>query len=76
MASGSGMNRAGLKGHDMDFLVVQDFPGHGLAAFGEDGQQRHKAQHRAHGNEQERQVQTGFIFTHGRLLSLNLKMVC
>lgn len=30
MASGSGMNRAGLKGHDMDFLVVQDFPGHGL----------------------------------------------
>lgn len=30
MASGSGMNRAGLKGHEMDFLVVQDFPGHGL----------------------------------------------
>jgi site-specific DNA-cytosine methylase len=30
MASGSGMNRAGLKGHEMDFLVVQDFPGSGL----------------------------------------------
>lgn len=30
MASGSGMNRAGLKGHEMDFLVVQDIPGHGL----------------------------------------------
>lgn len=30
MASGSGMNRAGMKGHEMDFLVVQDFPGHGL----------------------------------------------
>lgn len=30
MASGSGMNRAGLKGHEMDFLVVQDFPGCGL----------------------------------------------
>ncbi|MFI3905390.1 DNA cytosine methyltransferase [Ochrobactrum sp. S1502_03] len=30
MASGSGMNRPGLKGHEMDFLVVQDFPGHGL----------------------------------------------
>ncbi len=30
MASGSGMNRAGLKGHEMDFLVVQDFPGRGL----------------------------------------------
>jgi len=30
MASGSGMNRPGLKGHEMDFLIVQDFPGHGL----------------------------------------------
>ena len=30
MASGSGMNRAGLKGHELDFLVVQEFPGHGL----------------------------------------------
>lgn len=30
MASGAGMNRAGLSGHELDFLVVQDFPGHGL----------------------------------------------
>jgi len=30
MASGAGMNRAGMRGHEIDFLVVQDFPGHGL----------------------------------------------
>lgn len=30
MASGSGMNRAGMKGHEMDFLVVQEFPDRGL----------------------------------------------
>lgn len=30
MASGAGMTRAGLKGHELDFLVVQEFPGHGL----------------------------------------------
>ncbi|MCY0149606.1 DNA (cytosine-5-)-methyltransferase [Hoeflea sp. G2-23] len=30
MASGSGMNRAGMKGHEMDFLVVQEFPERGL----------------------------------------------
>lgn len=30
MASGAGMNRAGMKGHELDFLVVQEIPGHGL----------------------------------------------
>lgn len=30
MASGAGMDRAGLRGHEMDFLIVQDIPGHGL----------------------------------------------
>lgn len=30
MASASGMNRAGMRGHELDFLVVQDFPGKGL----------------------------------------------
>lgn len=30
MASGSGTSCAGLKGHELDFLVVQEFPGHGL----------------------------------------------
>lgn len=30
MASGSGMNRAGMRGHELDFLVVQEFAGLGL----------------------------------------------
>lgn len=30
MASGSGMNRAGMRGHELDFLIVQEFPGIGL----------------------------------------------
>lgn len=30
MASASGMNRAGLKGHELDFLIVQEFPDVGL----------------------------------------------
>ncbi|MDF1607540.1 DNA (cytosine-5-)-methyltransferase [Hoeflea sp. YIM 152468] len=30
MASGSGLNRAGMKGHEMDFYVVQEFPEWGL----------------------------------------------
>lgn len=30
MASGSGMNRAGMRGHELDFLIVQDFEGVGL----------------------------------------------
>jgi len=30
MASGSGLTRTGMKGHELDFLVVQEFPGIGL----------------------------------------------
>lgn len=30
MASGSGMNRPGMRGHELDFLVVQEFAGLGL----------------------------------------------
>lgn len=30
MASGSGMNRPGMRGHELDFLVVQEFPQLGL----------------------------------------------
>lgn len=30
MASGSGMNRAGMRGHELGLLIVQDFPGIGL----------------------------------------------
>lgn len=30
MASASGLNRAGLRGHELDFLIVQEFPGMGL----------------------------------------------
>ena len=30
MASASGMNRAGLKGHELDFLIEQEFPDVGL----------------------------------------------
>lgn len=30
MASGSGMNRPGMRGHELDFLVVQEFPQMGL----------------------------------------------
>lgn len=30
MASASGMNRAGMRGHELDLLIVQEFPGVGL----------------------------------------------
>ena len=30
MASGAGMNRPGMRGHELDFLVVQEFAGLGL----------------------------------------------